>query len=88
MTQVEIVTMLRDALSTVLTMATPFLAVSIAVGILVAVVQAATQIHEQNVGFVFKIFAIALLLVVLGSWLLAQGMDFFTHVFSAIDSMN
>jgi flagellar biosynthetic protein FliQ len=68
-------------------MAAPFLAVSVGVGIIVAVVQAATQVHEQNVGFVFKILAIALLLVVLGSWLLAQGVDFFARVFGAIDAM-
>jgi flagellar biosynthetic protein FliQ len=87
MTQTEIVSVLRDALSTVLAMAAPFLAVSVGVGIIVAVVQAATQVHEQNVGFVFKILAIALLLVVLGSWLLAQGVDFFARVFGAIDAM-
>lgn len=88
MTQAEIVTVLRDALSTVLTIAAPFLAASVGVGIVVAVIQAATQVHEQNVGFVFKILAIALMLVVLGSWLLAQGMDFFARVFDAVNAIN
>ena len=87
MTQTEIVSVLRDALNTVLAMAAPFLAVSVGIGIVVAVVQAATQVHEQNVGFVFKILSIALMLVMLGSWLLAQGMDFFVRVFDAINSM-
>lgn len=87
MSHPEIVGILQDALKTALIMATPFLAVSIAIGIIVSIIQAATQIHEQNVGFVFKVLAIALLLVALGSWLLAQGVDFFARVFTTIGGM-
>ena len=87
MSQAGIVSILRDALSTALKMAAPFLAVSVGIGIVVSVVQAATQIHEQNVGFVFKILAIALILIVLGSWLISQSMDLITRTFAAIDTM-
>lgn len=87
MSQAGIMTILRDALSTALTMAAPFLAASVGIGIVVSVIQAATQIHEQNVGFVFKILAIALLLIGLGSWLIAHGMDLFTRTFAAIDAL-
>jgi flagellar biosynthetic protein FliQ len=88
MSQAGIVSILRDALSTALTMAAPFLAVSVGIGIVVSVVQAATQIHEQNVGFVFKILAIALVLIVLGSWLISHSTDLITRTFAAIDAMN
>ena len=87
MSQAGIMSILRDALSTALTMAAPFLAASVGIGIVVSVVQAATQIHEQNVGFVFKILAIALLLIGLGSWLIAHGTDLFTRTFAAIDAL-
>ena len=55
MSQGEIVSVLKDALVTAIVMAAPFLAVSVGIGILVSVVQAATQIHEQNIAFVFKV---------------------------------
>lgn len=88
MSQAGIITILRDALSTALTMAAPFLAASVGIGIIVSVIQAATQIHEQNVGFVFKILAIALILIALGSWLIAQSTDLFTRTFAAIDALS
>jgi len=88
MSEAGIVSVLRDALSTALTMSAPFLAVSVGIGIVVSVIQAATQIHEQNVGFVFKVLAIALVLIVAGSWLIAGGVDLFSRTFAAIDSLN
>ncbi len=87
MSEAGIVSVLRDALSTALTMSAPFLAVSVGIGVVVSVIQAATQIHEQNVGFVFKVLAIALVLIATGSWLIAGGVDLFSRTFAAIDSM-
>jgi len=88
MSETGIMSILKDALSTALTMSAPFLAASVGIGIIVSVIQAATQIHEQNVGFVFKVLAIALLLIGLGSWLITHGMDLFTRTFAAIDSLS
>lgn len=88
MSQAGIISILRDSLSSALMMAAPFLAVSVGIGIVVSVIQAATQIHEQNVGFVFKILAIALILIALGSWLIAQSTDLFTRTFAAIDALS
>ncbi len=88
MSQAGIISILRDSLSSALMMAAPFLAVSVGIGIVVSVIQAASQIHEQNVGFVFKILAIALILIALGSWLIAQSTDLFTRTFAAIDALS
>jgi flagellar biosynthetic protein FliQ len=87
MSQGEIVSFLKDALLTTITMAAPFLAVSVGIGILVSVLQAATQIHEQNIAFVFKILGIGVALIVLSAWLIAQIVDFTTRVFSGIGNM-
>ena len=88
MTQSEALTILKEAIWLILKLSAPLLIVSIAIGLIISIFQAATQIHEQNVGFVFKIVAIALLLVGLGSWLIAHGMDLFTRTFAAIDSLS
>lgn len=87
MSQGDIVSVLKDALVTALTMAAPFLAVSVGIGILVSVIQAATQIHEQNIGFVFKILAIGVALMVLSSWLIAKITAFTTQIFTGIANL-
>ncbi len=87
MSQGDIVSVLKDALVTALTMAAPFLAVSVGIGILVSVIQAATQIHEQNIGFVFKILAIGIALMVLSSWLIAKITAFTTQIFTSIGNL-
>lgn len=87
MSQGDIVSVMKDALVTALTMAAPFLAVSVGIGILVSVIQAATQIHEQNIGFVFKILAIGVALMVLSSWLIAKIMEFTTQIFAGIGNL-
>ncbi|MCL1848443.1 MAG: flagellar biosynthesis protein FliQ [Clostridiales bacterium] len=80
MTQGDIALVLRSALWTVMKLAAPLLLVSLCVGLLVSVFQAATQIHEQTLTFVPKVISIAFLLLVLGSWMLTNLADFFTSV--------
>ncbi len=87
MSQGEIVSVLKDALMTALLMAAPFLAVSVGIGILVSVLQAATQIHEQTIVFVFKILAIALVLIALSAWLIAKILEFTNRVFAGIGNL-
>lgn len=87
MSQGEIVSVLKDALVTAIVMAAPFLAVSVGIGILVSVVQAATQIHEQNVGFVFKVVAIAVALILLSAWLIAKILEFTSRIFAGIGNL-
>jgi flagellar biosynthetic protein FliQ len=77
---------MKDTVSTALLMSAPFLIVSIAIGIIISIFQAATQIHEQNIGFVFKIVAIGVVLVVLCSWLITTIIDFTNRTFSNIQS--
>ncbi|NLC79218.1 MAG: flagellar biosynthesis protein FliQ [Ruminococcaceae bacterium] len=64
----------------ILKLSTPLLLVSMVLGLVIAVFQAATQIHEQTITFVPKIIAIALLLVLLGTWMLTSLSDFFAQV--------
>lgn len=62
----------------------PILIVCLAVGIIISIFQATTQIHEQSLTFVPKILAVMILLAVMGSWIVAQ-LSLFTHeVFSRI----
>lgn len=70
-----------------LKLAAPLLIVSIVIGLVVAIFQAATQIHEQTLTFVPKVLAIALLLLVLGSWMITLFSDFVRRLFEMMLSL-
>lgn len=84
MTQGEILTFLRDALFTCLKISAPLLIVSIVVGLVVSILQAATQVNEQTLTFVPKIIAIALVLIALGPWMMSTMVDFFNNTMISI----
>ena len=65
-------------------LAGPVLVISMLVGILIAILQAATQIHEQTLTFVPKLLVIGLVLVFTGSSMLATLQDFTIRLFRLI----
>ena len=67
MTQGEVLGVFQEALLVALKLSAPLLVASIAIGLVVAIFQAATQIHEQTLTFVPKVLVIALMLIGLGS---------------------
>ena len=65
----------------------PLLIISIAVGLLVAIFQAATQIHEQTLTFVPKLIVIALVLLALGSWMSKVMNEFVVELFAIMAAL-
>ncbi len=82
MEQGDVIALLRQAVLTAAKLAAPVLIVSIAVGFLISVLQAATQIHEQTLTFVPKLVAIALILLLMASWMMTVMSDFTNQVFA------
>ena len=80
MTQSEALTVLKESIWLILKLSAPLLIVSIVIGLIISIFQAATQIQEQTLTFVPKIVAIAVLLIVLGSWMLTGMTDFFQSI--------
>ena len=78
----------RDALAVTLLLMAVMLLPALAVGLLVSVFQAATQINEATLSFVPKLVATALTLVVAGPFLLQVTTDYVTRVFAAIPSLS
>ena len=64
--------------------AAPVLLASLAVGLVVGIIQAATSINEQTLTFVPKLAVIALVLVVLGASMFALVADFTQEIFAQI----
>ncbi len=83
----EVTDVLRQMLVVCLQVAGPILIVSIAVGLVVAIFQAATQIHEQTLTFVPKLLIIALALLVMSSWIETSISDFSYHIFDIMRAL-
>ena len=64
----------------ILILSLPMLLVGLAIGLLVSVFQATTQIQEMTLQFIPKIICISLVLVVAGPWLLDQLMEYTTQI--------
>jgi flagellar biosynthetic protein FliQ len=70
-----------------LLIASPLLLFALAVGLIIAILQAATSIQEQTLVFVPKIFAILIMLAFLGGWMLSSMREFTMHLFLRIPGM-
>jgi flagellar biosynthesis protein FliQ len=79
-----IIQIFREVLKTTLILMAPALMVSIVVGLLVSIFQAATQIHEMTLVFVPKILAIAACLMVLFPWMVNLMTTYTINLFTNI----
>jgi flagellar biosynthetic protein FliQ len=68
-TDAAILLVVREGLSLALLLSLPILAVSLGVGLLFGVLQAATQLQEQTLSFVPRLAAVLLAIALLGGWM-------------------
>lgn len=87
MVQDDVLVVFRETLWLILKLSAPILAVSIVIGLIIAIFQAATQIHEQTLTFVPKIIATAFLLLITGAWMLTSLSDFFQYLMTLITEL-
>ena len=78
----EVVDIMREAILVALKLGGPILLLSMLAGILVAIFQAVTQIHEQSLAFIVKLTIVVLILVVAGGWMLVTLLDFARYLFT------
>jgi len=84
MVTTEALGIMQQAISTAIMLAAPLLFVSMAIGLVIAIVQAATQIHEQTITFVPKLLLLGLVILVAGPWMMRTLMDLFIRVFDVM----
>lgn len=88
MTEDAVIQIFKDAMILVFKLAGPLLIISMLVGLVIAIIQAATQVHEQTLSFVPKLMVIALLLVLLASFYIASTDTFVTEIFDMIGNVS
>lgn len=75
-----VLSVFRTTIWTIFKLSAPLLLVSVLIGLVIAIFQAATQIHEQTLTFVPKLVAIALILLICSAWMITNLQDFFTYL--------
>ena len=76
MTDATVITLAQDALTTTLLVSAPILIVSLAIGMLVSVFQAMTQINEVTLTFVPKIFGVFAISAIFGPWMIGTMVNY------------
>ena len=83
----QVFTFGQQGLYLLLMVAAPILLTVLAVGLVVSIFQAATQIHEQTLSFVPKLIAAVAVLVVAGPWMLTSIVEYLQRTLQAIPSV-
>ena len=87
MTPQTVLTLAQQALWTTALVAAPLLLTALAVGLVVSIFQAATQINESTLSFIPKLLAMFAALVIAGPWMLALLIDYVQRLFTSIPQM-
>ncbi|QCP60035.1 flagellar biosynthesis protein FliQ [Pantoea sp. SO10] len=82
MTPESVMVMGQEAMRVALLMAAPMLLVALISGLIISVLQVATQINEQTLSFIPKILAVAATAVIAGPWMLNLMLDYIRTLFS------
>lgn len=83
----QVLTIGRDGLMTLITVCAPLLLTVMAVGLVVSILQAATQIHESTLSFVPKLLAAFATLAITGSWMITTLVDYIQRVIQSIPTV-
>ncbi len=86
MTPQSVLTFAREALSLLLMVSLPVLLTVMAVGLVVSIFQAVTQINESTLSFVPKMVAAVVVFSVAGPWMISIIVDFIRRTFENIPS--
>ena len=87
MTEAYVLSLGQNAIMISLILSGPILLVSLVIGSLVSLVQAATQINETTMTFIPKMIGIIAVLLLLGSWMLQQILTFTYNLFTSLPTL-
>jgi len=86
-TESFIIELVREAILIVCIIALPPLAAALLVGLVISILQAATQVQEQSLTFVPKIIAVFLTLAIMAPWTIRVMTGFTSRVFNRIPDL-
>jgi flagellar biosynthetic protein FliQ len=87
MTPEAVITVGQQAMELTVLLAAPILLSVLAIGLLIGMFQAATQINEMTLSFVPKLLVVMMVLIVSGAWMLQTMMDYFHRLVENIPGL-
>jgi flagellar biosynthesis protein FliQ len=87
MTEVDVITLLRDALFVTMKVSSPMLLTALIVGLFIGILQTTTSIQEPTIAFVPKIFAIFIVIIVFAAWMIKVMTDYTIGLFMMIEKI-
>ena len=78
---------LREAFVTIMTVAGPVLLIALVIGLIISVIQSATQIQEQTLSFVPKVLAVIGSLIIFGNFMLNSIIAYTEKIFEIISGL-
>jgi flagellar biosynthetic protein FliQ len=87
MTDATVISIMRDALMTIMIVSAPMLGVGMFVGLIISIFQTTTSIQEQTLTFVPKIVAIFVIMIIFGAWMIRTLVNYTYHVFALIEKL-
>lgn len=82
-----VVDLLRQALLIIIQLVSVIILPGMLVGLLVSVLQAATQINEQTLSFLPRLLVTLLVIGLNGHWFIRELMELFTRLYGAIPEL-
>ena len=86
MTPESVITLGQHALYLTMLIAAPLLLSALIVGLVIGMLQAATQINEMTLSFIPKLLTVALVLIIAGPWMLNKLVEFTRSMIEALPS--
>lgn len=77
----EVIDIFREGIGLAIRLGAPILLACMFLGVVVAILQAVTQIHEQSIGFVLKLVVVLLILALGGGWIIESLQDYAYRLF-------
>jgi flagellar biosynthetic protein FliQ len=87
MNQDMVVNLATQAMTLAFEVAGPILLVGLVIGLAVSLFQSVTQIQEQSLSFIPKIIGLAVVIVILGPWMMDKLINYVTNLYMAIPSL-
>jgi flagellar biosynthesis protein FliQ len=79
-----VITLGQQALYTMLLLAAPMLLAALVVGLVVSILQAATQINEMTLSFIPKLVVMVAAMIIAGPWMISFYVDYMRRMFESI----
>jgi flagellar biosynthetic protein FliQ len=87
MTQDTVIHLSQQAMELAMKVGGPLMLVGLAIGLIVSVFQAVTQIQEQSLSFIPKIVGVAAVIVIAGPWMLGQLLGYTDELYRSIPAL-